>query len=74
MMRRTLVGFSDKDLQALDALSGVKHVSRAELIRQAVSIYLEKFNPAVKSDEAFGLWKTNKIDGLAYQEKMREEW
>ena len=73
-MRRTLVGFSDKDLQELDALSGIKHVSRAELIRQAVSMYIEKYKPAVKSEEAFGLWKAKKVDGLAHQEKLREEW
>lgn len=73
-MRRTLVGFPDKDLQELDALSGIKHVSRAELIRQAVSMYIEKYKPAVKSEEAFGLWKAKKVDGLAHQEKLRDEW
>lgn len=73
-MRRTLVGFSDKDIEELDTLSGIKHVSRAELIRQAVSMYLEKFKPVDKSEEAFGLWKTKKIDGLLYQETLREEW
>lgn len=73
-MRRTLVGFSDKDMQDLDALSAVKHVSRAELIRQAVAMYIEKFRPEERSEEAFGLWKAKKIDGLAYQEKLREEW
>lgn len=74
MVRRTLVGFSDKDIQELDALSEIKHVSRAELIRQAVSIYIEKFKPVERSEEAFGLWETKKIDGLTYQEKLREEW
>ena len=73
-MRRTLVGFSEKDIQELDALSGIKHVSRAELIRQAVSMYIEKYKPAVKSEEAFGLWRAKKVDGLAHQEKLREEW
>jgi metal-responsive CopG/Arc/MetJ family transcriptional regulator len=73
-MRRTLVGFTEGDLEALDALSEAKHVSRAELIRQAVSSYLEKYKPADAAEEAFGLWKTRKIDGLAYQTKLREEW
>jgi len=36
-MKRTLLGFTYQDIQALDALSEVKQVSRAELIRQAVS-------------------------------------
>lgn len=73
-MRRTLVGFSDRDLSELDALSALKKVPRAELIRQAVGAYLEKVRPAGNSDEAFGLWKNKKIDGLAYQKKLRDEW
>jgi metal-responsive CopG/Arc/MetJ family transcriptional regulator len=73
-MRRTLVGFSDKDLLELDALSALKQIPRAELIRQAVSAYLEKIRPADNSDDAFGLWKDKKIDGLTYQEKLRNEW
>jgi metal-responsive CopG/Arc/MetJ family transcriptional regulator len=73
-MRRTLVGFSDRDLLELDALSALKQVPRAELIRQAVSAYLEKIRPADNSDDAFGLWKDKKIDGLAYQKKLRNEW
>jgi metal-responsive CopG/Arc/MetJ family transcriptional regulator len=73
-MRRTLVGFSDRDLLELDALSALKQVPRAELIRQAVGAYLDKVRPADNSDDAFGLWKDKKIDGLAYQKKLRDEW
>lgn len=73
-MKRTLVGFSDKDTAELDALSELKHVSRAELIRQAVSQYLDKFKSADASEEAFGLWSGKKIDGVAYQQRLREEW
>ena len=73
-MRRTLVGFSDKDLSELDALSALKQVPRSELIRQAVGAYLEKLRPPDNSDDAFGLWKGKKIDGLAYQKKLRDEW
>ena len=73
-MKRTLVGFSDKDIQALDALSDAKRISRAELIRQAVTQYLEKFKTDAPSADAFGLWTHKKIDGLAYQQHLREEW
>jgi metal-responsive CopG/Arc/MetJ family transcriptional regulator len=73
-VRRTLVGFPDQDLSKLDAISAEQHVSRAELIRQAVSTYLEKFNPANADDNAFGLWRGKKVDGLAYQNQLREEW
>ena len=73
-MRRTLVGFSDRDLSELDALSALKRVPRAELVRQAVGAYLDKIRPADTADDAFGLWKDKKVDGLAYQKKLRDEW
>jgi metal-responsive CopG/Arc/MetJ family transcriptional regulator len=73
-MKRTLVGFPDHDIQRLDELSDSNQVSRAELIRQAVSQYLEKFKPAESSDMAFGLWANKTEDGLAYQQRLREEW
>jgi len=49
-----------------------KHVSRAEIIRQAISAYIEQNKPSAV--DAFGIWKNKKVDGLAYQEKMRAEW
>ncbi len=73
-MRRALVGIPEADLQSLDVLSQSQHVSRAELIRQAVSMYLAQFKPVENADEAFGLWKDAGVDGLAYQAKLREEW
>ena len=73
-MKRTLVGFPDQDIQRLDALSDSNRVSRAELIRQAVSQYLEKFKPTESSDIAFGLWANKTEDGLAYQQRLRAEW
>ncbi len=73
-MRRALVGIPENELKALDALSEIQHVSRAELIRRAVSLYLEKFKPTDSTDVAFGLWEDRKMDGLAYQTRLREEW
>jgi metal-responsive CopG/Arc/MetJ family transcriptional regulator len=73
-MKRMLVGFPDQDIYALDALSGLKRVSRAELIRQAVSQYLEQAKPAAPLEKAFGVWKGKGVDGLAYQQRLREEW
>jgi len=73
-MKRMLVGLSDQDIQELDALSSIKRTSRAELIRQAVSLYLDKFKPVETGDAAFGLWADKKEDGLAYQQRLRQEW
>jgi hypothetical protein len=43
------------------------------VIREAVSDYLQR--RAVETDkDAFGLWGQQNVDGLAYQEKIRQEW
>jgi metal-responsive CopG/Arc/MetJ family transcriptional regulator len=72
-MMRTLVDLGDTQIQALDELSKKEKRSRAALIRQAIDDYLEKRRDKQDSD-AFGLWGKRKMDGLAYQEKVRGEW
>lgn len=73
-MRRALVGIPEDDLKELDQLSSIQHVSRAELIRQAVSQYLEKFKPISNADQAFGIWSAKREDGLAAEARLRSEW
>ena len=70
---RTLVDIPEADLKQLNRLSKKKKVSRAHLVRCAISNYL---NAQSKDslDEFFGLWADCKIDGLEYQLKMRAEW
>jgi hypothetical protein len=46
---------------------------RAVLIRRAIDDYLAKQRDKQEGD-AFGLWGKRKVDGLAYQEKVRGEW
>jgi metal-responsive CopG/Arc/MetJ family transcriptional regulator len=70
---RTLVDLGDTQIQALDELSKKEKQSRAALIRQAIDDFLMKRHSG-KEDDAFGLWGKRKIDGLAYQEKVRREW
>lgn len=70
---RTLVDIPDRQLKALTRLSKSRKRSRAAIIREAVSDYLEKERPAEKH-EAFGLWGNRTVDGLGYQRKLREEW
>ena len=69
---RTLIDIPDRQIDDLTAICKRENVSRAEIIRQAISAYLEKKKPCV--DEAFGLWKQNKVDGQTYQEQERSEW
>jgi metal-responsive CopG/Arc/MetJ family transcriptional regulator len=70
---RTLVDLGDTQIQALDELSKKQKRSRAALIRQAIDDYLGRHRGKRESD-AFGLWGKRKVDGLAYQEKVRGEW
>lgn len=69
---RTLVDIPDGQLKSLTVICEAEKVSRAELIRRAISAYLETRKPS--GIEAFGLWKDRKVDGLAYQEQVRSEW
>jgi metal-responsive CopG/Arc/MetJ family transcriptional regulator len=70
---RTLVDLGETQIQALDELSKKQKRSRAALIRQAIDDYL-KNRLEQKEGDAFGLWGKRKVDGLAYQEKVRGEW
>ena len=71
---RTLVDIPDNQIDDLAVICEAKKVSRAEVIRQAISVYIGT-NKLVPTD-AFGLWsaKQPSLDGLAYQEQARAEW
>jgi metal-responsive CopG/Arc/MetJ family transcriptional regulator len=70
---RTPVDLSDTQVQALDEISKKEKRSRAALIRQAIDDYLAR-RRSKQDGDAFGLWGKRKVDGLAYQKKVRGEW
>ena len=70
---RTIIEISDEQLKGLSYICERKNISRAELIRQAISLYLQE-NISVKNDYSFGIWKNKAIDSVDYQNKLREEW
>ena len=70
---RTLVDVGDSQLHELDKLSKEEKRSRAALIREAIDDFLAKRLSKYEGD-AFGLWSTRKVDGLAYQNRLRREW
>jgi predicted transcriptional regulator len=70
---RTLVDLEDGQVEALDELAKAGKKSRASLIRQAIDDYLAKCRAQQRGD-AFGLWGNRKVDGLAYQKRVRREW
>lgn len=72
---RTLVDIPEQQITDLSVLCQNQGVSRAELIRRAISSYLLQHKP--EEVDSFGLWKAeNKTseDGLKYQQKLRNEW
>jgi hypothetical protein len=69
---RTLVDLPAGELERLNVLSRTRKVSRAELIRQAVSGFLEQNKAGL--EDSFGLWKQKGVDGVEYQDRLRGEW
>lgn len=69
---RTIIDLPDQNIQALDALCGREHISRAEAVRRAVADYLARHKD--DGDAAFGLWQGRGQDGLMYQNGLRDEW
>jgi uncharacterized protein YehS (DUF1456 family) len=63
----------EADLVRLDALARSQGVSRVSLIREAIKLYLSK-EEGDGFDAGFGLWKDRSEDGVAYQNRMRDEW
>ncbi len=70
---KTLVEIEDADIEALDVLAERSKQSRSALIRKAIADFLAVANANAK-DEGFGLWGKRRVDGLAYQKKVRSEW
>lgn len=72
---RTIIDLPDDQLHALDAWRRPRGLSRAEAVRRAVTTLLEREVQARASVEAaFGLWRDRAVDGLAEQERLRQEW
>jgi metal-responsive CopG/Arc/MetJ family transcriptional regulator len=70
---RTLVDIGEAELPELEKMAKEDKRSRAALIRQAIDEFVAKRRSQHQGD-AFGLWGERKIDGLAYQAKVRDEW
>ena len=72
-MKRLRVDIPDVQAYALAELARRRGRSRATTIRDAITVNLE----AQRGDEiadAFGLWASQPVDGLAHVRQMRAEW
>ncbi|OXL39890.1 CopG family transcriptional regulator [Enterobacter mori] len=72
-MGRILIDLSDDVIQRLDNLKQLKNQPRAELLREAIELYLDQQSSSVIRD-GLGLWGNQQEDGLEYERKLREEW
>jgi metal-responsive CopG/Arc/MetJ family transcriptional regulator len=70
---RVLVDIPEGDLELMDEIRRKRAVSRAEFIRRAIAASLTPYR-ARMNHAGFGAWAQTAEDGLAYQERMREEW
>ena len=70
---RTIIDLPNDQLDSLAELCRQGRISRAEAIRRAVALYINK-HAAADKDEAFGLWRGRKVEGVAYQRRLRREW
>jgi metal-responsive CopG/Arc/MetJ family transcriptional regulator len=70
---RTIIDIPGNVLNELDELAKSQDISRAEAVRRAMAEYLKNRRKS-RGDSAFGIWKSKKIDALAYEDELRGEW
>lgn len=71
-MTRILVDIPDQQMKDIAAIAAAEELSRAEVVRRAVTAYIEQQKiPAVN---VFGIWRDRKADALECQERVRSEW
>jgi metal-responsive CopG/Arc/MetJ family transcriptional regulator len=70
---RTIIDIPGSVLNELDELAKSRDISRAEAVRRAMAEYLESRRKS-RGDSAFGIWKSKKVDALAYEDELRGEW
>jgi predicted nucleic acid-binding protein len=61
--RRTIIDLPDDQLAALDGVCHREGISRAEAVRQAVSLLMRQ-RAAGRAGIAFGIWGKRRIDGM----------
>ena len=72
---RTTIRLTDAQIEALNRLRATERVSRAELVRRAVDAFLQAQKGAsIAERPGFSAWKKKRVDGVAYQRKLRAEW
>lgn len=66
---RTIVDLPEGERDQLDALCFQRGISRAQALREALTLWLERERP--RHREVFGLWSDRELDGVALQRRIR---
>lgn len=72
-MARVRIDLPEALLRDIDALASRTGVSRASLVREAVTQHLTRHGVALRR-AVFGLWRDRDEDGRAYQTHLRDHW
>lgn len=74
-MARILTEIPDEDVRKLDEIAKREGKSRAAVLREAVTDYLEVCGKE-GFEKYFGLWERHgsTVDGLEYERQLRGEW
>jgi len=70
---RTIIELPQEQLRALAEVCRREQISRAEAVRRAVADYASR-HATGEAEKAFGLWRGRRVDGLAYERRLRREW
>ena len=76
MSAKISIALDDWQINEIADIAKEQHASKTQVIRDAICMFLQKKkqkadNPLLKFA---GILKNKKIDGLAYQHKLRSEW
>ncbi len=69
---RTIVDLPEGDRDQWDALCSQRGMSRAQSLREALTLCLERERP--RHGNVFRPWSDRDLDGLALQRRMRQDW
>ena len=69
---KTLVDIPNNQIKSLAMICDEFNISRSEAIRRGIDLFIKKNNK--KNIDVFGIWKDKNIDGLKYQNNLRDEW
>ena len=69
---KTLIEIPNKQIESLSIICNEFNISRSEAIRRGIDLFIKTNNK--KHIDVFGILKDKTIDGLKYQNNLRDEW